>query len=71
MEPPIVIGKCCKSIIGCEACTNQWYSGDEVLTISCPTCRAIRGYAETVRLHSIDNLLVAFQDLVDEDERTH
>ena len=70
MEPPIVMGKCCKSIIGCEACTNQWYSGDEALTKSCPNCRAARGYAETVRLHGIDDVLVGLLELVDEDEVT-
>ena len=71
MQPPIVMGKCCKSIIGCESCINQWYSGDDVLTKSCPNCRATCGYAETMRLHGIDDLFVGLRDLVNEDEGTH
>lgn len=70
MEPPIVMAKCCKSIIGCEACTNEWYSGEEALTKSCPNCRADRGYAETMQLHGMDDLLRGLRDLLNEDEDT-
>ena len=25
--PPILFAQCCKHILGCEECVNQWYSG--------------------------------------------
>ena len=28
IEPPIILYKCCKTIIGCESCINFWYSGE-------------------------------------------
>lgn len=29
IKPPIIVAKCCKSIIGCEDCINKWY-GDKM-----------------------------------------
>ena len=34
MTPSIIISKCCKTVVGCEKCVNEW-------------CRAERGYNET------------------------
>ena len=49
-RPPIIIAKCCKTILGCEQCINEWFSGPDALTKSCPSCRADRGYNETMLL---------------------
>ena len=43
MNPPGIVTKCCKSILGCEARINSWYSGDDVLMKAYPFCRAERG----------------------------
>ena len=59
MKPPIIMAKCCRSIIGCNTCVNRWYEGDDALTKLCPCCKAERGYAETLRLHGLDDLLPA------------
>ena len=55
--PPVVITKCCKVLLGCEACVNRWYRGDDALTKPCPACKHARGYNETMILRGLDELL--------------
>ena len=57
VQPPVIVTKCCKKILGCETCVNHWYSGDEALTKTCPACRAERGYNETMLLRGLDDFL--------------
>ena len=33
MQPPVVYARCCKRLIGCQSCINEWYVGSE-LTVS-------------------------------------
>eukprot|EP00731_Ephydatia_muelleri_P007940 Em0004g278a len=63
IQPPVVMAKCCHSIIGCEVCVNAWFSGPEALTKSCPRCSSERGYNETMRLMGLDDLLLGIKDL--------
>ncbi len=49
MEPPIVTSKC---------------SGEDALTKKCPNCRADRGYAETFRLHGLEDLMTGLCELL-------
>ena len=58
VKPPVIITKCCKTVLGCSTCVNAWYSGQEALTKSCPNCRAPRGYNETMLLHGLDDFKV-------------
>lgn len=51
INPPVIVSKCCKVIIGCERCVNVWYTGTEALTKTCPSCRIERGYSETMGLN--------------------
>ena len=37
IKPPVIMMKCCKTILGCETCSNKWYSGEEALTKTCPS----------------------------------
>lgn len=55
---PVIMSKCCKSVIGCERCVNGWYSGSEALTKNCPCCRAEQGYSETMLLRGLDEFLI-------------
>lgn len=77
IRPPVVISKCCKVIIGCERCVNGWYTGTEALTKTCPSCRAERGYSETMILKGIDNFLTEVKKVIqtaderDEEELPH
>ena len=57
ITPPIIMSKCCKTVIGCEGCVNTWYSGPEALIKTCPSCRAERGYSETMLLRGMDSFL--------------
>ena len=54
---PIILAKCCSNILGCQTCMDAWFSGPEALTKVCPICKCDRGYANTLRLHGIDELL--------------
>ena len=63
MTPPI-ISKCCKTIVGCEKCVNEWYSGPDALTKTCPSCRAERGYNETMLLRGFDEFITEVRKIV-------
>ena len=56
-KPPLIITKCCKNLLGCEACVNQWYSGSEAISKTCPICRAERGCNETMLLRGLTEFL--------------
>ena len=61
IHPPVILTKCCKTIVGCERCVNSWFSGDDALVKSCPVCRADRGYNETMVLRGLDDFLKAWE----------
>lgn len=63
-KPPLIISKCCKIIIGCDACVNKWYSGTDALVKSCPACRYERGYNETMLLKGLDDFLAKTDQLI-------
>ena len=63
MTPPVIFAKCCRRVIGCEKCTNEWYSGTNATTKPCPYCRGERGCAETVRICGLDEFLVGIKTL--------
>ena len=56
-KPPLIITKCCKNMLGCETCVNQWYSGPDAMTKTCPICRAERGCNETMLLRGLTEFL--------------
>ena len=29
IKPPVIVTKCCKTILGCETCVNGWFNGTE------------------------------------------
>ena len=61
MTPPIIISKCCKTVMGCEKCVNEWYSGPDALIKMCPSRRPQRGYNETMLLRGFDNFITELQ----------
>ncbi len=70
MKPPVIMSKCCKVVIGCDRCVNAWYTGPEALTKTCPSCRAERGYSETMILRGQDNFLTEVKKVIQtEDEK--
>ena len=64
INPPVIMSKCCKTLIGCEPCINTLYSGPDALTKPCPCCRSERGYNETMVLRGIDEFLQSFKRVV-------
>ena len=65
LTPPVIMTKCCKTLIGCQECVDAWYATDP-LAKSCPACNAARGFVETLRLHGLDDLISGLQTLRDE-----
>ena len=67
-HPPVIMSKCCKTIIGCETCVNVWYSAPDALTKTCPSCRTERGYSETMRLRGLDAFLSEVKRAIQTDD---
>ena len=57
ITPPVIMSKCCKTLIGCEGCVNSWYSGPDALTKCYISCCAERCYSEMMLLRGLDNFL--------------
>ena len=54
--PPAIIGKCCKRIVGCQKCVDEWYKEDR-MTKRCPLCQGVRGFADSMILLGIEEFL--------------
>ena len=53
----------CNSLIGCQKCVNEWYSGLQGLQQKCPKCRCERGLIKTVVLKGFNKLLQQIRNL--------
>lgn len=68
VQPPVIVAKCCKAILGCEECVNNHFSGEQALTKSCPNCNARRGNNETMLLRGLDDFLIEMKSIIGEQE---
>ena len=57
MTPPVIFARCCKSLIGCSACADAWYGGEEGMVRTCPKCRSERAFADTMVFRGMDDLI--------------
>lgn len=57
ISPPAIFGRCCRQMIGCRSCIDEWYKGEEGLTRQCPLCRGERGFADTAPILGMDQFL--------------
>ena len=49
---------------------NEWYSGPDALTKTCPSCLAERGYNETMLLRGFDDFITEVKKVIQtQDER--
>lgn len=64
ITPPPIFVRCCKRILGCQNCVDQWYSGDQGLLKKCPLCRGDRGFADTSKILGLDDLLNAVSKIM-------
>ena len=62
--PPVIFGRCCKSIIGCQSCVDEWYRGEDGMEKNCPLCGSERALPETMRVHRLDDFLLAIEPLI-------
>lgn len=60
--PPVIYVRCCKSLIGCQWCTDQWETG--LMQQACPKCHAEWAYAEMCVFKGINDFLLAIRPLV-------
>ena len=68
LSPPIIMSRCCKTIIGCESCVNNWFQGPDPLTKPCPWCTEDRGYNQTLSLKGLDSFLVEIKKITGEED---
>lgn len=64
LQPPPIFARCCRSIVGCQACVDRWYRGEPGTERKCPLCRGDRGYADTCRIVGLDVFLKEINGLV-------
>ena len=57
INPPPIFVRCCKRILGCQSCVDEWYRGENGLQKKCPLCRGDRGFADTTIILGLDDLL--------------
>ena len=55
--PPLIVSKCCKQLLGCESCVNDWFSGPDAMLKTCPLCREPRGRNETMLFRGFDEFV--------------
>jgi hypothetical protein len=65
LRPPIVVGKCCSNILGCQRCVDIWFSQGTRATRSCPLCNK-GGKSETFILKGIDEFLDDIRPIMEE-----
>lgn len=60
LRPPAVVGKCCRRIIGCGSCVEEWYrQEDEEQSVAkrCPLCQCADGHAHIMEILGVDDVI--------------
>jgi len=55
--PPVILTYCCKRIIGCQVCIDQWYQGVDGMAQSCPICRFEGAFTKTTVFRGLEDSL--------------
>ena len=55
-KPPVIFGKCCQQLLGCQTCIDTWFGGNS-FEKTCINCRAERAVTQTCHLRGLDSLL--------------
>ena len=66
-HPPVIFTNCCKMIIGCKTCVDEWYKNGMNLARNCPLCRAEMGATEVVEIKGLDDFLKAIKPILNSD----
>ncbi|MDA8003254.1 MAG: hypothetical protein MPL62_18365, partial [Alphaproteobacteria bacterium] len=68
---PVMVATCCGQLIGCQSCTDTWYTtGPDIMKKTCPACRAERGAARLCQLRGMDSLINNARDILQEAQPT-
>ena len=61
--PLFIVIKCCRNLLGYQACVDTWYSGTEAMNRTCPMCCAERGVNETMVLRGLTEFMEGIRKL--------
>ena len=68
---PAMVATCCGQLIGCQSCTDTWYTtGADIMKKTCPACRAERGAARLCQLRGMDSLIKTAKEVLQDPEPT-
>ena len=56
-NPVIIVCKECKTLVGCNDCTKEWYSRRDGMGKPCPKCRTSRCFSSSMELKGFDGLV--------------
>jgi hypothetical protein len=63
---PLVACQSCATLVGCQRCTDTWYSGHLGLAKQCPKCRAPRGLSNSFILKGFDTFIEQIAEMMKE-----
>ena len=64
-KPPVIFGKCCQKLLGCQACIDTWFEGNS-FEKTCINCREERAITQTCLLRGMDSLFTLTRDILEE-----
>ena len=69
-KPPVIFGKCCQQLLGCQSCIDKWFSGTSGNSFekTCINCREERAVTQTCHLRGMDSLLQLAGSIIESPE---
>ena len=64
-KPPVIFGKCCQQLLGCQSCIDQWFEGSNSFEKTCINCRQERAVTQTCHLRGMDSLLTLVSSVLE------
>ena len=64
IKPPVIFGRCCKRLLGCQESVDRWFGGEDGVKRSCPLCSGERAYADTCILKGLHDPLMSIAPLM-------
>ena len=69
-KPPVIFGKCCQQLLGCQSCVDKWFGGTGSFEKTCINYRAERAITQTCLLRGMDTLLTLVNDVLEPESPT-
>lgn len=61
--PPVIYTRCCKQLVGCQSCVDEWYRDDHSMEKICPLCRESNGLGNTMVVLGMDGFLTMLDQI--------